>query len=110
MKSPRAVASAMSRLLGAVLVAGAATGSAAGDGAMGLLLARNWCARCHLVEPDGLGTDTAKPFEAMARDSAYGPERMGAWLLEPHPPMPDFNLTRGEIAAIMDYLDSLRTD
>jgi mono/diheme cytochrome c family protein len=87
--SPRAVAPAIGRLLGAVLVAVAATGSvAAGDGTRGRELARHWCAGCHLVEPGGQGTDTAAPFAAMAKDPAYGPERLRAWLSEPHPPMP----------------------
>ena len=108
--SSRAVASGIGFLFGAVLVVVAATASAAGDGATGRQLARFWCANCHLVEPNGQGTDTAAPFEAMANNPAFGPERLQAWLSEPHPPMPNFNLTRGEIDAIMAYLKSLKTN
>ena len=103
----------MRRPWSAILIGTLATmallASARADRRAGLELARQWCASCHLVAPAGRGTDTAPPFEAMANDRAYTPARLRSWLLAPHPPMPNFNLTRGEIEDIVEYLDSLRT-
>ena len=103
----------MSRRLPAILAgavaAGSLLGAAAGaDSRAGLDLARQWCASCHLVAPTARGSDAAPPFETMANDPAYTPARLRSWLMAPHPPMPNFNLTRGEIEDVVEYLESLK--
>jgi mono/diheme cytochrome c family protein len=79
---------------------------AAGNAAAGHQLARQWCNTCHIVEESGSGPDTAPPFPVIARtrqDRAW----VRAWLVSPHPPMPNLNLTRQEIDDVVAYLDSL---
>jgi mono/diheme cytochrome c family protein len=71
-------------------------------------LARMWCASCHQIEPDGATSDAAPGFQMIADDPERTPERLRAWLTDPHPPMPKLPLTRQEIDAILAYLDSLR--
>ena len=80
-----------------------------GDAAQGVMLARTWCASCHVVEPGGRGADTAPPFVAIANDPKRPPAALRAWLTRPHPPMPNMNLTRAEIDDLVAYLRSLKT-
>ena len=83
---------------------------AAGDPANGLVLARHWCANCHLVAPgDNASTsDSAPPFAEIAKDPAATPERLRGWLSQPHPAMPDLMLTRDENDDLVAYLLSLK--
>ena len=73
----------------------------------GRRMAEVWCSSCHIV--DGHGTsDVAPGFKQIANDSSKTPDRLRAWLSNPHPPMPDFNLSRPEIDDIIAFLESLR--
>jgi mono/diheme cytochrome c family protein len=74
----------------------------------GLALARQWCTSCHIVEPGAAGSDAARPFAAIANDASFTEQGLRAWLADPHPPMPNLNLTRAETAAVTAYLRSLR--
>lgn len=58
-----------------------------------------------MVDRSGQGSDAAPPFVAVARQNTRGWVR--AWLAAPHPPMPNFNLSRQQIDDIVAYLDSL---
>lgn len=80
---------------------------AAGDAAAGHELARLWCASCHLVDGSARGPDTAPPFATIAQNNRSGQGWLRAWLKAPHPPMPNFNLSRQQIDDIVSYLDSL---
>ena len=94
----------------ALAVALASTPAGAqGDAANGALMARQWCAACHLVEasPPPNVADGAPPFSAVAD---YSDERVRTWLTAPRPPMPDFNLSRTQIGDIIAYLRSLHDD
>jgi mono/diheme cytochrome c family protein len=93
-------------VLGAAFVS-AAAGSASADGnaRTGALLARHWCGSCHGLGV-GVASDAAPPLESIAAR----PDRerwITAWLADPHPPMPNFNLSRSEIDDIVAYLKSL---
>jgi len=82
------------------------TAHAAGNAPAGHQLAKQWCNTCHIVEESGSGPDTAPPFPVIAerrKDRAW----VRAWLVAPHPPMPNLNLTRQEIDDVIAYLDSL---
>ena len=74
-------------------------------------IAQQWCSGCHLVEPgQATGGDAAPPFMAVAQDAALTPERLTQWLSDPHPPMPNLSLANEEIAALVAYIGSLRTE
>lgn len=94
-------AAAVSTALGAV------PAWAAGDAASGHSLARQWCTSCHIVDDSGRGSDTAPPFAAIARRRADNPAWVRTWLVAPHPPMPNFNLSRQQIDDVVAYLQSL---
>lgn len=81
--------------------------SAAGDARSGHDLARQWCSGCHLVDQSGQARDTAPPFTAIARRHAADRSWLRAWLVAPHPPMPNFNLSRQQIDDVVAYLESL---
>ncbi len=93
-----------SLLLGAALD----TEAVAADPAQGRLLARHWCASCHVVEPGGSAPNGGPPFAEIAREPGITPERLRGWLAAPHPPMPDMSLSRLEVEAIVSYIESLR--
>jgi mono/diheme cytochrome c family protein len=80
------------------------------DAPEGLNLARQWCTSCHIVEPSTGGSDAAPPFESIANNSLVTEEGLHAWLADPHPPMPKFNLTRTEIDDIIAYIKSLKRE
>jgi mono/diheme cytochrome c family protein len=80
----------------------------AADVDAGRSLARQWCVECHIVEPtQESASDAAPPFEAIAEDPNRTPEGLRAWLAEPHPPMPNLQLSTGEIEDILAYIQSL---
>ena len=83
--------------------------SAASDVEEGRALAKEWCSSCHMVAPGVAAstTDAAPPFPQMAEDPAYTEERLRGWLWAPHPPMPDFDLSRFEIESLIAYIKSL---
>jgi mono/diheme cytochrome c family protein len=96
-----------------VLVVGAAGFGAspvmAADAAHGADLAKRWCASCHLVESGQRQASADVPsFAAIAAKSDFSSEKVAYFLLDPHPKMPNFPLTRTEAADIAAYIGSLR--
>ena len=81
----------------------------AADAARGATLAQRWCASCHAA---GAGRapapDAGPPFAAIAADAAYDDARLRGWLSDPHPPMPNFNLSRAEIDDLIAHIRSLK--
>jgi len=72
-------------------------------------LAKRWCSSCHLVEGGQKQADADVPsFGAIARKSDFTAEKVAFFLLDPHPKMPNFSLTRTEAADIAAYIGSLR--
>lgn len=83
--------------------------AAAADANHGRVIARQWCASCHVVEAgQPAAADTAPAFSTIANDPGRAPSAQRAWLSSPHPPMPNLALTRGEIDDIVAYLETLR--
>ena len=80
---------------------------AAGDPVNGHDLARTWCTGCHLVDSTSQGGDAAPPFATIAAKNAGNEAALRGWLTNPHPPMPNLNLSRLEIDDIIAYLMSL---
>ncbi len=95
----------------ALLAAGVPASAAAQDkAAEGRSIANRWCSSCHLVGPEEAVSDGAPTFSQIAKDPYFTTDRLRAWLAAPHEPMPDLELSREEIDAIVAYLQSLRAD
>ncbi len=73
------------------------------NAANGQVLARKWCASCHVISSDQrVGTPDAPTFASIARGKNVTAEWIALFLLSPHPLMPDMSLTRqeaGDLAA-----------
>ena len=81
----------------------------AADADHGAELAKRWCATCHLVEPGQKQAHADVPsFAEIARKSDFTPEKIAFFLLDPHPKMPNFPLSRNEAADLAAYIGSLR--
>jgi mono/diheme cytochrome c family protein len=80
-----------------------------GDAASGRDTAERWCAECHMVSPDQPQALTDVPsFMAIARAVEDDFGVLEGFLIDPHPPMPDMSLTRGEIRDLIAYFATLR--
>jgi len=72
-------------------------------------LAKRWCATCHVVDSDQAQASADVPaFATIARGSDFSAEKVAFFLLDPHPKMPNFPLSRAEAADIAAYIGSLR--
>jgi mono/diheme cytochrome c family protein len=81
----------------------------AADANHGADLAKRWCAACHLVEGAQKQASADVPsFASIARRSDFTPEKVAYFLLDPHPKMPNFPLSRNEAADLAAYIGSLR--
>ena len=79
--------------------------ASAADVANGEKLARRWCASCHVVSTDQRqGNTQASPFSAIAKMPDLDAGKLALFLLAPHPPMPDMNLSRNEAADLAGYI------
>jgi mono/diheme cytochrome c family protein len=79
-----------------------------GVAARGELIAKRWCAECHLVAP---GQTTAKvdvPSFAAIAGHTDAAARLERFLMNPHPKMPDMQIGRPEAADLSVYIMSLR--
>jgi mono/diheme cytochrome c family protein len=71
-------------------------------------LARHWCASCHIVANDEKGgSDTAPPFATIARKPGFDGDKIAQFLMDPHPKMPDMQLSRDEAKDLGAYIASL---
>ncbi len=88
----------------------AAPGAAwAANAANGKTLAERWCASCHVVSPvQKQATTQAPPFSEVAKKEHMDAPMIALFLLNPHPKMPDMNLTRNEAADLAAYIVSLK--
>jgi mono/diheme cytochrome c family protein len=99
--------SALVSLVGMAGLSGSAV--IAADADHGAVLAKRWCAPCHVVEEDQKQASAdAPPFTTIARKSDFSAEKVAFFLLDPHPKMPNFPLNRNEAADIAAYIASLR--
>ncbi len=94
-------------LLSLILLIGFTQGAAAADAIQGQTLAKRWCAACHVVAADQKSGNTqAPPFSAIAKMPRFDVARLALFLLEPHPKMPDMNLSRSEATDLAAYIQS----
>lgn len=82
---------------------------AAGDAQRGAIIAKRWCASCHVVTSDQSSASADAPsfFDVARRRTDK--KKLGNFLMDPHPPMPDMHLSRKEIDDIVSYIRSLDT-
>ena len=74
--------------------------------------AQRFCKGCHLIDGSaGTSAPAGVPtFRAIANRPGQTGQRIMNILINPHPPMPDVQLSSGEIGDIVAYLELLRTD
>lgn len=85
-----------------VILPGAA---AAADAANGEVLAKRWCASCHVVATDQrTGSGQAQPFSAIGKRPDLDATKLAIFLMAPHPVMPDMALSRNEAADLAAYI------
>jgi mono/diheme cytochrome c family protein len=88
-----------------LLTASLAEDGSAADARKGETLAKRWCANCHIVSVDQQrGTTQAPPFSAVANKPDFSEGRLAYFLLNPHPKMPDMNLSRSEASDLAAYI------
>lgn len=80
---------------------------AQGDPEAGRDLVRRWCTTCHVVELEGTGSDAGPALPALLAGKQRSADEIRGWLADPHPPMPNLELSRREIEDIVAYLQSL---
>jgi mono/diheme cytochrome c family protein len=93
-----------------ILVAAfAASPSSAANPDQGETLAKRWCTGCHLVAGDQKNATTeAPPFASVAKRSDFDAAKIAFFLLDPHPKMPNMELSRDEASDIAAYIKTLR--
>jgi mono/diheme cytochrome c family protein len=78
----------------------------AADADHGLVIAKRWCAECHVVvESQPRAKADVPPFASIATRRTA--KELTNFLADPHPKMPDMALTRQEIADIIAYMKTL---
>ncbi len=94
-------------LLSLIVLAGLSQGAAAADAGQGGVLAKRWCAACHVVAADQQSAGgQAPPFSAIGKTADLDVGKLALFLLLPHPKMPDMNLSRAEAADLAAYIQS----
>jgi mono/diheme cytochrome c family protein len=81
----------------------------AADAGKGEALAKTWCTACHLIGPQQSGPTTeAPPFSTVARSPDFDAARLAFFLLDPHPKMPNMQLTQSEASDLAAYIATLK--
>jgi len=81
----------------------------AGNPEQGRRLAERWCASCHLVGPgQHQASADVLTFASIAGREDLSESLLAAFLMAPHPPMPNMAQSRQEIADVLAYIRSLR--
>jgi len=101
LRSPRRAGVAVAALAALSLTATAF----AADADHGETLAKRWCAACHIVAPDQThGQDNVPPFATIAKIPGFDAKVIARFLMDPHPKMPDMQLSRGEADDLAAYI------
>ena len=94
-------------MLSLIALTGLSQVAAAVDAGQGGVLAKRWCAACHVVATDQQSAGgQAPPFSAIGKTPDLDTSKLALFLLLPHPKMPDMNLTRSEAADLAAYIQS----
>ncbi|WP_446719477.1 c-type cytochrome [Inquilinus sp. OTU3971] len=77
---------------------------AVGDGARGRAIVETWCTSCHAPDRARTAADAAPSLSEIRHRPDLTPDGLRTWLADPHPPMPNLNLTPQEIEDLVAYL------
>jgi mono/diheme cytochrome c family protein len=81
----------------------------AADPDNGQRLARRWCSACHVVAANERGpTSEAPPFATIASKPDFDAAKLAFFLLDPHPKMPNMQLSRTEAADLAAYIATVK--
>ena len=95
----------ITRMLSFIALATLSSGAVAADAENGGTLAKRWCVACHVVASDQQrGSTQTPPFSAIAHQQGFDSGKLALFLLEPHPKMPNMNLSRSEAADLATYI------
>lgn len=73
----------------------------------GKALAQRWCSGCHVIDKAAVARDVPPNFAAIAQRPSLSESSLLGWLNAPHPSMPNFELSRGELGNLVAYIRSL---
>lgn len=96
------------RFLPAALLMALPLPAAAQDVEAGFHIAQRWCSACHEIGNGPVQNDVSPPFKAIARAPGTTMVSLNAFLSTSHNRMPDYSLTRQEIADVSAYILSLK--
>jgi mono/diheme cytochrome c family protein len=93
-----------------LLAAPAAAQSSSETVAAGRSLAMRSCSACHVVSerPQQPAVDGVPSFAQIARNPDTTPDGLRTFIQAPHPPMPNFSLSRKQVDEVASYIMSLR--
>jgi mono/diheme cytochrome c family protein len=74
----------------------------------GRQIAQRWCSACHEIGTAPVKNDVSPSFWSIARMSSTTAMSLHAFLSTPHHRMPDYSLSRQEIADLSAYILSLK--
>lgn len=80
----------------------------AADAGHGEAIAQRWCAGCHIVAEGQKTSMEAPPFIGVAQRPDFDAARLAFFLLDPHPKMPNMQLSRTDVADIAAYIAALK--
>lgn len=100
-------------LVGALAITGAVASMAwaqsRGVSEHGKVIARTWCANCHLVSSNQTRANADVPsFSSIAQRLPADAEVLAAFIANPHPPMPNLSLSRQDIQDLLAYIATLK--
>ncbi len=98
----------MIRIISALaLILALGNAASAANASNGEILAKRWCAACHVVAADQQRANgQAPPFSSIGSTPDLNTAKLALFLLLPHPKMPDMNLSRAEAADLAAYIVS----
>jgi len=75
----------------------------------GKAIAEAWCSSCHLVGPgpDRTALAGVPTFSSIAPRLPEDADALAAFIIDPHPPMPELGLTRQTIRDVLAYIATL---
>lgn len=74
------------------------------DAEAGYQIARQWCSPCHQIGKKPMPNPISPPFADIARMPSTTAISLNAFLSTPHHRMPDYKLTRREIADVSAFI------
>ena len=92
-----------------LLLAFSSEATFAADADHGSILAKRWCASCHVVSSaQRVEIDHSPSFATIAQKADFSAEKLALFLLEPHPKMPNMSLSRKEAEDLAAYIAEQR--